>query len=81
MDMDADGNCLFRALSDQLYRDFGNNHDDIRSDICDYLEAFESDFSCFLVLDENEQDEDAADFETYGKRAESLESEATLTED
>jgi hypothetical protein len=66
MDMDADGNCLFRALSDQLYRDFGNNHDDIRSDICDYLEAFESDFSCFLV---------------YGKRAESLESEATLTED
>jgi hypothetical protein len=63
MDMDADGNCLFRALSDQLYWDFGSTHADIRSDISDYLEAFEADFSAFLVLDD--EDEDATDFETY----------------
>jgi OTU domain-containing protein 3 len=62
VDMDADGNCLFRALSDQLYWDFGNMHADIRSDVSDYLEAFETDFSGFLVL---EEDEDAADFESY----------------
>jgi OTU domain-containing protein 3 len=64
LDMDPDGNCLFRALSDQLYRDFGNTHADIRSDICDYLEGFEDDFCHFLVLDEKE-DEDAKSFEEY----------------
>jgi OTU domain-containing protein 3 len=63
VDMEADGNCLFRALSDQLYWDFGNMHADIRSDISDYLEAFEADFSSFLVLED--EDEDAADFESY----------------
>jgi hypothetical protein len=63
VDMEADGNCLFRALSDQLYMDFGNMHADIRSDIADYLEAFEADFSSFLVLED--EDEDAADFESY----------------
>jgi hypothetical protein len=63
MDMDADGNCLFRALSDQLYWDFGSMHADIRSDISDYLEAFEEDFSSFLVLED--EDEDAADFDSY----------------
>jgi hypothetical protein len=62
VDMDADGNCLFRAISDQLYWDFGNSHESIRQDISDYLEAFEKDFSGFLVL---EEDEDAADFESY----------------
>jgi hypothetical protein len=67
IDMDADGNCLFRSLSDQLYHDFGSKHAEIRSDVCDYLEAFEEDFSVFLVLDENEDDEDAADFNTYIK--------------
>jgi hypothetical protein len=67
MDMDADGNCLFRALSDQLYWDFGSMHADIRSCICDYLEAFEADFSSFLVLDDEDDEEakDATDFETY----------------
>jgi OTU domain-containing protein 3 len=63
VDMEADGNCLFRALSDQLYMDFGNMHADIRSDIADYLEAFEEDFIHFLVLED--EDEDAADFESY----------------
>ena len=65
MEMAADGNCLFRSLSDQLHQDHGNAHGDIRSAVCDYIEQHEEDFSVFLVLDENEEDEDAADFESY----------------
>lgn len=65
VDMDPDGNCLFRSLSDQLYHDYGNTHDDVRADICDYLEAFEDEFRHFMVLDETEEDEDAADYESY----------------
>ena len=63
--MNADGNCLFRALSDQLHRDRGGSHDQIRSDICDYIEDNKNDFSVFLVLEDD--DEDAADFESYIK--------------
>jgi len=63
--MADDGNCLFRSLSDQLYYDFGNRHSEVRSEVCDYLAAHEEEFSVFLVLDEAEEDEDAADFETY----------------
>lgn len=65
IDMAPDGNCLFRALSDQLYRDHGDRNADVRSEVCDFLEGHEEDFSVFLVLDEDEDDEDAADFETY----------------
>jgi OTU domain-containing protein 3 len=65
VEMAADGNCLFRSLSDQLYHDRGNLHAQVREEVCDYLEAFEEDFCVFLVLDENEQDEDAANFEQY----------------
>ena len=65
IDMAADGNCLFRALSDQLFYDYGNDHDLVRSEVCDYLEAFEEDFKLFLVLDD--EDEDASDFESYVK--------------
>ena len=50
--MSADGNCLFRSLSDQLYYDYGNRHDEVRSEVCDYLEVHEDEFSIFLVLDE-----------------------------
>ena len=63
MDMCSDGNCLFRSLSDQLYYDYGGNHDEVRREICDYLENHEDEFSIFLVLDE--EDEDAADFDSY----------------
>lgn len=89
--MAADGNCLFRALSDQvspkhrvscdsrattspagsdssvikLYSDYGNRHEQVRCEICDLLEKHKEDFSMFLVLDEEESDEDASDFETY----------------
>lgn len=61
--MAADGNCLFRSLSDQLYHDFGNNHELVRREVCDYLAGHESEFSAFLVLDD--EDEDASDFTTY----------------
>jgi hypothetical protein len=64
-DMTGDGNCLFRSLSDQLYYDYGNRHEQTRQDICDYIEFMEEEFSVFLVLDENEEDEDAANFEEY----------------
>ena len=65
IEMSADGNCLFRSLSDQLFHDYGNNHEEVRADICDYLEHYEEDFSVFLVLDEDEEDEDAASYEQY----------------
>lgn len=65
IDMSSDGNCLFRSLSDQIYRDHGNNHAEVRSDICDFLEAFEEEFAEFLVLDENESDHDAHTFDHY----------------
>lgn len=64
-DMAADGNCLFRSLSDQIYWDYGNKHEEVRSDVCDFLALHKDEFSVFLVLDENEEDEDAADFESY----------------
>ena len=67
VDMLADGNCLFRALSDQLFGDYGNSHDQLRADICDYMQENEEDFKWFLVLDddEGEEEEDAKDFEAY----------------
>ena len=68
IDMNADGNCLFRALSDQLNLDHGGSHDQIRTDICDYMEENKNDFSVFLVLeDDGKEEEDAADFESYIK--------------
>jgi hypothetical protein len=61
--MAADGNCLFRSLSHQLYVDYGNNHDDVRAEICDFLEAHKEEFSIFLLLDGDE--EDVCDFDKY----------------
>jgi OTU domain-containing protein 3 len=68
VDIEADGNCLFRSMSDQLYYDYGANHFEIRQEICDFIEGHKDDFSVFLVLDDKdagENDEDASDFETY----------------
>jgi hypothetical protein len=68
VDMNADGNCLFRAVSDQLFWDYGNNHDQVRSDVCDFIAENEDDFAVFLVLDDDEcadEEEDATDFESY----------------
>ena len=68
IDIEADGNCLFRSISDQLYYDYGDNHMNVRQEICDYIEGHKDDFSFFLVLDDKdagENEEDASDFETY----------------
>jgi hypothetical protein len=69
VEMRSDGNCLFRSLSDQLFGDYGNNHGDVRSVICDYIEQHKDDFKVFLVFedkdDDDQQEEDAKDFEHY----------------
>lgn len=66
LEMAADGNCLFRSLSDQLYNDFGDHHVDVRDDVVDYMEQHKDDFVVFLVLDDKDcNDEDATDFESY----------------
>mmetsp|Transcript_14504 Transcript_14504/g.17642 ORF Transcript_14504/g.17642 Transcript_14504/m.17642 type:complete len:255 (-) Transcript_14504:28-792(-) len=62
--MASDGNCLFRSISHQLHRDYGNSHDKIRQEICDYLEKNEDDFSVYLLLDD-EDGADVCDFEEY----------------
>jgi OTU domain-containing protein 3 len=69
IEMNADGNCLFRSLSDQLCGDYGNKHATIREHICNYMEKNKEDFEVFLVYededDHEQQEEDARDFEHY----------------
>lgn len=67
-EIDADGNCLFRSISDQLFHDHGNDHhQNVRSAVCDFMAQHEDDFSVFLVLDDDDckDEEDAEDFESY----------------
>ena len=63
VEMEADGNCLFRSISHQLHNDFGENHDAVRNEICNYLEENKEDFKIFLLLDDEE--EDVMEFEDY----------------
>lgn len=69
VDMMPDGNCLFRSLSDQLFGDYGNSHDEVRSAVCDFMQDNEEDFRVFLVFededDEDQDEEDARDFDHY----------------
>lgn len=66
VDMSSDGNCLFRALSDQLYNDRGHHHGEIRSDICDFMALNEDEFKQFLVFEgDGKNMQDATDFESY----------------
>ena len=65
LEMAADGNCLFRSLSDQLFGDYGQRHDEVRRNVCDFMENHHDEFSVFLVLDEKESDHDAHDFASY----------------
>ena len=55
-EMKADGNCLFRSLSDQLYDDRGARHDVVRREICDYLSKNGKEFENFLLLDDDDED-------------------------
>ncbi|KAG7346102.1 OTU-like cysteine protease [Nitzschia inconspicua] len=69
LEMNADGNCLFRSLSDQLCGDFGSKHRIIRESVCKFMEENKEDYEVFLVYedenDHDQQDEDARDFEHY----------------
>ena len=69
-EMDADGNCMFRALSDQLYGDCGNKYyADIREEVVNYLEDHEDEFKFFVVDDDGKEDEDfSASFQDYVSR-------------
>lgn len=71
LEISADGNCLFRSLSDQLFHDQGRKwHEVIRMAVCDFIERHKDDFSVFLVLDDDDckDEEDASDFESYCKK-------------
>ncbi|KAJ0392292.1 hypothetical protein ATCC90586_009246 [Pythium insidiosum] len=58
-EVDADGNCLFRALGDQLYGD-QQQHAEIRKRVVDYIESKRDDFEPFM--------EDEEKFENYCRR-------------
>ena len=62
-EMASDGNCLFRSLSDQLYRDSGAQHALVRNEICNHLQQHRETFECFLLM--NDEDEDIVDFDEY----------------
>ena len=62
-DMDSDGNCLFRSISDQLYHDNGAKHDIVRHDICEFLSSNKEEFAGFLLM--NDDDEDVLDIDEY----------------
>ncbi len=69
IDMLSDGNCLFRSISHQLYNDFGQKHDVVRHEICNYLEENEDDFKVYLLLDDSDgENEDVCDFDEYVKQ-------------
>ncbi|TMW59423.1 hypothetical protein Poli38472_004492 [Pythium oligandrum] len=59
LEVEADGNCLFRALGDQLFGD-QQQHVEIRKRIVDYIEVKRDDFEPFM--------EDEEKFEHYCKR-------------
>ena len=61
--MNADGNCLFRSLSDQLYHDNGAKHDIIRHDVCNHLSKNKEEFQHFLLM--GDDDEDVIDIDEY----------------
>ncbi|CAH0479167.1 unnamed protein product [Peronospora belbahrii] len=58
-EVEGDGNCLFRALSDQLFGD-QQQHKQVRNKIIDYLEKHRNDFEPFM--------EDEEKFEKYCDR-------------
>ena len=62
-EMNADGNCLFRSLSDQLYHDAGSQHALVRNEICNHLSRHREWFECFLLM--YDEDEDVVDFDEY----------------
>jgi hypothetical protein len=66
LEMEADGNCLFRSLSDQLYGDGGEMHRVVRREVCDYLSRNGEEFGDFLLIDDD--DEDVSGLDGYVER-------------
>lgn len=60
--MDADGNCLFRAVADQLCGD-ANEHQSYRERCCEHMLDHAEEFSLFYVADDFESSCDS--FESY----------------
>lgn len=57
LDVDGDGNCLFRSLSDQLYGT-EDHHDQLRQEVCKYMEAHSDHFENFFTDESGETFED-----------------------
>ena len=55
--MEGDGNCLFRAVSDQIYQGNQNLHDLIRQSCMDYIESEKAFFVQFIVGGEQDFDQ------------------------
>lgn len=66
-EMNADGNCLFRSLADQLsyhQRDSSgvrssicsNMHVVVRQDVCNYLSQHKDEFQHFLLMEDDDED-------------------------
>lgn len=53
--MVGDGNCQFRALSDQLFRDDGEHHEEVRAVVVEHLTKHSDDYAPYCApLDINE---------------------------
>lgn len=60
-DVEGDGNCLFRAVSDQLYGD-QKRHPELRKLTCDFLESNEQDFEAWVKWGVAQEGESYADY-------------------
>jgi hypothetical protein len=67
-DVEGDGNCLFRALSDQLYGE-QNRHPEIRKLTCDYLETHKQDMEFWVLYSSCLEGEDYAAYVTRMRKS------------
>jgi len=51
--MELDGNCFYRSVSDQLFRDQGNGHVIVRHQINNHIRRNGEDFKHFLLLNDS----------------------------
>ena len=58
--VEGDGNCLFRAIADQL----GGTHREWRRKVCAHMRSDPDSFAPFIVVEDGDEEEDA-DFATY----------------
>ncbi len=51
--MELDGNCFYRSVSDQLFRDQGNGHVIVRHQINNHIQRKREEFKHFLLLNDS----------------------------